>query len=64
VGGKMRDGFNASSIKGYLAKTWVLGPSRYDGVLLLTTTLNHSKLLASEVEVKAWLNGVVSIYTQ
>jgi len=64
VGGKMPDGFNASSIKGYLAKTWGLGPSHSDGVLLLATTLEPPKHLASEVEAKAWLDGVVSVYAQ
>jgi fatty acid synthase subunit alpha len=64
VGGKMPGGFNASSIKGYLAKTWSLGPSSSDGVLLLATTLEPPKRLASGVEAKAWLNGVVSVYAQ
>jgi len=60
----MPSGFNAPSIKGYLAKTWGLRPSSSDGVLLLTTTLEPPKRLASEVEAKAWLNGVVSVYAQ
>jgi len=64
VGGEMPGGFNAPSIKGYLAKTWGLGPSSSDGVLLLATTLEPPKRLASEVEAKAWLNGVVSVYAQ
>ena len=64
VGGKMPGGFNASSIKSYLAKTWGLGPSRSDGVLLLATTLEPPKRLASEAEAKAWLDGVVSVYAQ
>jgi len=64
VGGKTPGGFNASSIEGYLAKTWGLGPSRSDGVLLLATTLEPSKRLASEAEAKAWLDGVVSVYAQ
>ena len=54
VGGKMPGGFNAPPIKGYLAKTWGLGPSSSDGVLLLATTLEPPKRLASEVEAKAW----------
>src|ERR1700733_13244413 len=32
VGGKMPGGFNLTSIKGYLNKTWGLGPLRSDGV--------------------------------
>ena len=64
VSGKMPGGFNASSIKGYLTKTWSLGPSRSDGVLLLATTLEPPKRLASEVEAKTWLDGIISVYTQ
>jgi fatty acid synthase subunit beta len=64
VGGKMPGGFNASSIKVYLAKAWGLGPSRSDGVLLLATTLKPPKRLASEAEAKAWLDSVVSVYAQ
>lgn len=56
--------FNAFSIKGYLAKTWGLGPPRSDGVLLPVTTLEPPKPLASEVEAKAWLDGVVSVDAQ
>ena len=62
VSGKMPGGFNTSSIKCYLSKTWGLGPSRSDGVLLLATEL--PKCLASEAEAKAWLDSVVSIYAQ
>ena len=43
VGGKMSDGFNSSAIKGYLSKTWGLGPSRADGVLLLGSTMEPPK---------------------
>ncbi|KAJ3517947.1 hypothetical protein NLJ89_g178 [Agrocybe chaxingu] len=64
VGGKMPGGFNASAIKSYLAKSWGLGPSRSDGVLLLATTLEPPKRLASETEAKSWLDGVVSVYAQ
>ena len=64
VGGKMPGGFNASAIKSYLGKTWGLGPSRSDGVLLLATTLEPPKRLASEAEAKAWLDGIVPIYAQ
>ncbi|EKM78079.1 hypothetical protein AGABI1DRAFT_61049 [Agaricus bisporus var. burnettii JB137-S8] len=64
VGGKMPGGFNASAIRSYLNKTWGLGPSRADGVLLLATTLEPPKRLASEAEAKTWLDGVVQTYAQ
>jgi len=64
VSGEMPGGFNDASIKGYLTKTWGLAPSSSGGVLLLTTTLEPPKCLASEVEAKAWLNGVASVYAQ
>ncbi|KAF8907276.1 fatty acid synthase [Gymnopilus junonius] len=64
VGGKMPGGFNLSTIKAHLSKTWGLGPSRSDGVLLLATTLEPPKRLASEGEAKTWLDGVVSVYAQ
>lgn len=51
-------------IKAHLAKTWDLGPARSDGVLLLATTLEPPKRLASEGEAKPWLHGVVSVYAQ
>jgi fatty acid synthase subunit alpha, fungi type len=64
IGGKMPGGFNSSAIKNYLSKNWGLGSSRSDGVLLLGTTLEPPKRLASEAEGKSWLDGVVSIYAQ
>ncbi|KAF8071859.1 fatty acid synthase [Lyophyllum atratum] len=64
IGGKMPGGFNASAMKAHLAKSWGLGPSRADGVLLLATTFEPPKRLASEVEAKTWLDGIVSIYAQ
>ena len=64
IGGKMPGGFNASAIKGYLSKTWGLGSSRADGVLLLGTTVEPAKRLSSEAEGKAWLDTVVSAYAQ
>ena len=64
VGGKMPGGFNSSAIKSHLSKGWGLGPSRCDGVLLLGTTLEPPKRLASEAEAKTWLDGVVAIYAQ
>ncbi|KAF5382044.1 hypothetical protein D9615_004428 [Tricholomella constricta] len=64
IGGKMPGGFNVSAMKAHLAKAWGLGPSRADGVLLLATTFEPAKRLASEGEAKAWLDGIVSIYAQ
>jgi fatty acid synthase subunit beta len=57
-------GFNASAIKSYLSKSWGLGPSRSDGVLLLATTLEPPKRLGSDAEAKSWLDGVVAVYAQ
>lgn len=64
VGGKMPGGFNTSSIKAHLAKTWGLGPARADGVLLIATTMEPAKRLSSEPEAKAWLDTVVAAYAQ
>jgi fatty acid synthase subunit alpha, fungi type len=64
IGGKMPGGFNSSAIKSYLAKSWGLGPSRSDGVLLLGTTLEPTKRLGSEAEAKTWLDGIVAVYAQ
>ena len=64
IGGKMPGGFNLSSIKSYLSKSWGLGPQRADGVLLLGTTMEPAKRLGSEPEAKTWLDGVVALYAQ
>jgi fatty acid synthase subunit alpha len=50
IGSKMRGGFYLLAIKSYLGKIcqWGLGSSRSDGVLLLGTTLEPPKGLASE----------------
>ncbi|KAF8206176.1 fatty acid synthase [Mycena galopus ATCC 62051] len=64
VGGKMPGGFNSSAIKTYLSKTWGLGSGRADGVLLLATTMEPAKRLATEAEAKSWLDGIVAIYAQ
>lgn len=64
IGGKMPGGFNASAIKGYLSKTWGLGSSRADGVLLLGITMEPAKRLSSEADGKAWLDTVVGAYAQ
>ncbi|KAL4066936.1 hypothetical protein J3A83DRAFT_4165578 [Scleroderma citrinum] len=64
IGGKMPGGFNVSAIKAHLSKSWGLGPSRADGVLLLGTTMEPAKRLSSEGEAKVWLDGVVAAYAQ
>ncbi|KAI0311286.1 acyl transferase domain-containing protein, partial [Amylostereum chailletii] len=64
VGGKMPGGFNISAIKAHLSKTWGLGPSRADGVLLIGTTMEPPKRLASEAEGKAWVDSVAASYAQ
>lgn len=58
VGGKMPGGFNNTALKGFLTKTWGLGPLRSDAVLLLALTMEPAKRLGSEPEAKAWLDGV------
>ena len=64
IGSRMPGGFNSSAIKSHLSKSWGLGPSRADGVLLLGTTMEPPKRLSSEPEAKAWLDSVVAIYAQ
>ncbi|THH15787.1 hypothetical protein EW146_g4747 [Bondarzewia mesenterica] len=64
IGSKMPGGFNLSAIKSHLSKTWGLGSSRADGVLLLGSTMEPAKRLGSEAEGKAWLDSVVAIYAQ
>ena len=64
IGGKMPGSFTASSIRSYLSKTWGLGPSRTDGVLLLATTFEPPKRLTSEAEAKSWLGDVVQTYAR
>ena len=64
IGGKMPGGFNISSAKGHLSKTWGLGPQRADAVLLIATTMEPSKRLGSEAEGKAWLDAAAQVYAQ
>lgn len=64
VGGKMPGGFNLTSIKAHLSKTWGLGPLRSDGVLLLGLTMEPPKRLGSEAEAKTWLDSVTQAYAQ
>ncbi|KIJ51487.1 hypothetical protein M422DRAFT_203704 [Sphaerobolus stellatus SS14] len=64
VGGKMPGGFNLTSIKSHLSKTWGLGPARADGLLLLGLTHEPAKRLSSEVEAKAWLDSMAALYAK
>jgi fatty acid synthase subunit alpha len=64
IGGKMPGGFNLTAIKGYLSKTWGLGPLRSDGVLLLGLTMDPPKRLGSEAEAKTWLDSVTAVYAR
>ena len=64
IGGKMPGGFNLTAVKTYLNKTWGLGSSRSDGVLLLGLTLEPATRLGSEADAKAWLDTVVAAYAQ
>jgi len=64
IGGKMSGGFNISSAKAHLSKTWGLGPQRADAVLLVATTMEDVKRLGSEAEGKAWLDAAAQVYTQ
>ena len=64
IGGKMPGGFNISSAKAHLSKTWGLGPQRADVVLLIATTMEPAKRLGSEAEGKAWLDAAAQVYAQ
>jgi malonyl CoA-acyl carrier protein transacylase len=64
IGGKMPGGFNISSAKAHLSKTWGLGPQRADAVLLIATTMEPAKRLGSEAEGKAWLDAAAQAYAQ
>ncbi|KAI0264369.1 fatty acid synthase [Gloeopeniophorella convolvens] len=64
IGGKMPGGFNMSSTKAHLNKTWGLGPQRADAVLLVATTMEPPKRLGSEAEGKAWLDAAAQVYAQ
>ena len=55
IGGKMPGGFNLSTIKSYLSKSWRLGSSHSDGVFLLGITLEPPRWLTSKAEGKSWL---------
>jgi fatty acid synthase subunit beta len=64
IGGKMPGGFNISSAKSHLSKTWGLGSQRANAVLLIATTMEPAKHLGSEAEGKAWLDAAAQVYAQ
>lgn len=64
IGAKMPGGFNITTAKGHLAKTWGLGPARSDAALLLGVTMEPAKRLGSEAEAKTWLDSVAAAYAQ
>jgi fatty acid synthase subunit alpha len=64
IGGKMPGGFNISSEKSHLSKTWGLGPQRANAVLLIATTMELAKHLGSEAAGKAWLDAAAQVYAQ
>ena len=57
-------GFNISSAKTHLSKTWGLGSQHADAVLLVATTMEPAKCLASEAEGKTWLDAAAQVYAQ
>ncbi len=53
VGSKMPGGFNMSSVKVHLSKTWGLSSSRLDAIMMLGLTMEPAKRFDSETEAKA-----------
>ncbi|CCO34690.1 fatty acid synthase subunit alpha, fungi type [Rhizoctonia solani AG-1 IB] len=64
IGGKMPGGFNVTTAKAHLNKTWGLGPARSDAALLLGVTMEPAKRLGSEAEAKSWLDSVATEYSK
>ncbi|CAE6460687.1 unnamed protein product [Rhizoctonia solani] len=64
IGAKMPGGFNVTTAKAHLNKTWGLGPARSDAALLLGVTMEPAKRLGSEVEAKSWLDSVATEYAR
>ncbi|TIB03399.1 hypothetical protein E3P94_00662 [Wallemia ichthyophaga] len=62
VGSKMPGGFNLSSVKTHLSKSWGLGPQRQEAVLLFGITMEPAKRLGSEPEAKQWADSVAQAY--
>ncbi|QRW18188.1 fatty acid synthase subunit beta [Rhizoctonia solani] len=58
----MPGGFNITTAKAHLNKTWGLGPARSDAALLLGVTMEPAKRLGSEAEAKSWLDSVAREY--
>ncbi|PLW27878.1 hypothetical protein PCANC_26847 [Puccinia coronata f. sp. avenae] len=46
----------------HLSKSWVLGPGRTEGALLMALTMEPVKPLGSEAEAKSYLDSVVQAY--
>ncbi|PLW35725.1 hypothetical protein PCANC_23706 [Puccinia coronata f. sp. avenae] len=59
---KMPGGFGMSGVKSHLSKSWVLGPGRTEGALLMALTMEPVKPLGSEAEAKSYLDSVVQAY--
>ncbi|CUA75193.1 fatty acid synthase subunit beta, fungi type [Rhizoctonia solani] len=64
IDGKMPGGFNATTAKAHLNKTWGLGPARSDAALLLGVTMEPAKRLGSEAEAESWLDSVAAEYAK
>lgn len=64
IGAKMPGGFNVTTAKTHLNKTWGLGPARSDAALLLGVTMEPAKRLGSEAEAKSWLDSVATEYAK
>ena len=62
VGSKMPGGFNLSSVKTHLSKTWGLGPQRQEAALLFAVTMEPAKRLGSEPEAKQWVDSIAHAY--
>ncbi|KAG8733585.1 3-oxoacyl-[acyl-carrier-protein] synthase [Ceratobasidium sp. 423] len=64
ISGKMPGGFNITTAKTHLNKTWGLGPARSDAALLLGVTMEPAKRLGSEAEAKSWPDSVAAEYAK
>jgi 3-oxoacyl-ACP reductase-like protein len=59
---KFPGGFPLSAAHQYLSKTWGLGPSRCEGVMVRGITNEPSARLASEADAKSWLDQTAKLY--
>ena len=57
-------GFNISSVKAHLSKTWGPDSQRADTVLLIAATMEPAKGLGSKAKGKARLDTAVQVYAQ